>query len=71
MPAVTTANTAAKRAVLPLPAVLAPAVLLAVLSLAALVSITPSVTRPPVAIARTAYQHQRASISEFENPTEA
>jgi hypothetical protein len=76
MPAVTTANTAAKRAVLPLPAVpvpavLAPAEVLAVLSLAALVSITPSVTRPPVAIARTSYQHQRASISEFENPTEA
>jgi hypothetical protein len=46
-------------------------VVLAVLSLAALVSITPSVTRPPVAIARTSYQHQRASISEFENPTEA
>jgi hypothetical protein len=62
MPAVTTANTAAKRAVL---------LALTVLSLAALVSITPSVTRPPVAIARTAYQHQRASISEFENPTEA
>jgi hypothetical protein len=67
MPAVTTANTAAKRAVLLVPAVL----LLAVLSLAALVPITPSVTRPPVAIARTSYQPQRASISEFENPTEA
>jgi hypothetical protein len=67
MPAVTTANTAAKRAVPLDPAVL----LLAVLSLAALVSIAPSVTRPPVAIARTTYQHQRASISEFENPTEA
>jgi hypothetical protein len=72
MPAVTTANTAAKRAVPLDPAVLLLAVLLlAVLSLAVLVSITPSVTRPPVAIARTTYQHQRASISEFENPTEA
>jgi hypothetical protein len=72
MPAVTTANTAAKRAVLPVVAVPGPAVLApAVLSLAALVSITPSVTRPPVATARTAHQHQRASISEFENPTEA
>jgi hypothetical protein len=38
-----------------------------VLPLAVLVS----VTRPPVAIARTACQHQRASMSEFENPTEA
>ena len=47
MPAVTTANTAAKRAVPLLPAVLLPTAL----SLPALVSITPSVTRPPVAIA--------------------
>jgi hypothetical protein len=56
---VTTANTAAKRAV--------PWVLTVVLPLAVLVS----VTRPPVAIARTTCQPQRASISEFENPTEA
>jgi hypothetical protein len=59
MPAVTTANTAAKRAV--------PLALTVVLPLAVLVS----VTRPPVAIARTTCQHQRASVRKFENPTEA
>jgi len=73
MPAATTANTAAKRA----ESVLLACLLSARLSLAGLPSITPSLTRPPVAVASTAsppalhHRQHCITIGEFENPTRA